>query len=323
MSHRLAIPLVCILALATALAQGTGAWRIESDFDLYSYGGLGSIWLPALRAPADLAADDALLVVGCDPGAPLGFEIAAWVAPSGTFPLGSDMPDVAVQVRFDQDTVLSQTWFLAEGFFATEAVAYFGLNEVLFEALTGASSLTLRLEADAARGIDARTFEYAVRGFGPALAELRCGQSDAVPFDGPDGADASVIGDWAFDGSDGMVAQSDLGVLAVYCSAPDSGDANGIEIEVGDYALAAATYDVVFRSGSVDFLRTTATRNAFDAAQLDGDDVEDRLVRFLRGVLDVTVTLTPRPAGAPTKYTVPTTGFNDAFARLGCYQGGR
>jgi hypothetical protein len=107
----------------------------------------------------------------------------------------------------------------------------------------------------------------------------------------------------------------------VYC-APDA--ANGIEIEVGDYALPAPAYDVVFRSGNIDFLRTTATRNQYDAAQLDGDDVEDRLVRFLRGVVDVTITLTPRSGeGPPMTYRVPTDGFNDALGALGCYLGAR
>ena len=357
MPRRLFAALSLCFALGTATAQGAGGWRIENDFDLYSYLGLGSIWVAAYQAPADLDAGDALLVIGCAPGAPSGFEIAAWVAPADAFGLGTETLAVDVLVRFDQGPVLNQTWFLAEGPYLTEAVAPFELDRPLFAGLTAASNLALRIVADPASGVQERTFQYAVGGFTEARAALRCGSPDpapegtadpfgdaapaADPFgNGPDpfgdvptdpdpfadagaaaAAEGLVVGAWAFDGIDGMVAAGDLGVLAVYC-APDA--ANGVEIEVGDYALAAPAYDVMFRSGNIDFLKTTATRNQFGAAQLDGDDVEDRLVRFLRGVVDVTITLTPRSGeGAPMTYRVPTDGFNDALAALGCYVGDR
>jgi hypothetical protein len=117
-----------------------------------------------------------------------------------------------------------------------------------------------------------------------------------------------------------MSASGVLGGIALYCA----GDGNGIEIEVGDYALTGDTYEVRFRSGNIEFLTATAVRNAYDAAQLSDDGLEDRLVRFLRGVIDLTVAIDPAAGAAPTlTYTVPTDGFNDAFARLGCYRGGR
>ena len=337
MHRRLVTVFSFLLALGAGIAQGTGAWQVESDFDLYSYTGLGSMRLAAFQAPGDLDPEDALLVIGCDAEAPLGFEIAAWVAPLGSYPLGDGSIDVEMLVRFDRGPILTQTWFLTEGFFASEAVAYFGFNEALFAGLASADNLALRIRADPAAGIQERTFQYDVRGFSAALATLRCGaiQTEAPdpfadevpstdPFAEPGEAEAEerlVIGAWAFDGVDGMVAEGDLGVLAVYCAldAP-----NGVEIEVGDYALGAPAYDVAFRSGNIDFLRTTATRNQFGAAQLDGDDVEDRLVRFLRGVIDVTITLSPRAGeGPPMVYRVPTDGFNDALAALGCYVGDR
>jgi len=337
MRRRLVIAFSLCLALGAGFAHGTGAWQVESDFDLYSYTGLGSMRVSAFQAPGDLDPEDALLVVGCDVEAPRGYEIAAWVAPTGTYPIGAQGIDVDVLVRFDQGPILTQTWFLTDGFFVSEAVAYFGSNEALFAGLASAANLALRIRADPVAGVHERTFQYDVRGFAAALATLRCGTTqaeapdpfaDAVPSTDPfaqpgvdDAGERRVIGAWTFDGSDGMVAEGELGVLAVYCAldAP-----NGVEIEVGDYALGAPAYDVAFRSGNIDFLRTTATRNQFGAAQLDGDDVEDRLVRFLRGVIDVTITLTPRSGEGPAMaYRVPTDGFNAAFAALGCYVGER
>lgn len=343
--------LLTVLSFASLVGAGgaQGAWQIENEFDLYSYLGLGSIRVAAYQAPADLDPADALLVIGCVPEAPSGYEIAAWIAPAGIFALGSETLDVDVLVRFDQGPVLNQRWFLAEGAFVTEAVAPFEIDAPLFAGLAAASNLALRIQADPATGVQERTFQYDVSGFAQSLAALRCGAPPASaeppadpfgdapvapdpfdqapvapdPFDGaPTDAtdDARVIGAWTFDGTEGMVAAGDLGVLAVYC-APDG--ANGVEIEVGDYALADPAYDVVFRSGNIDFLKTTATRNQFGAAQLDGDDVEDRLVRFLRGVLDATITLAPRSGGATMSYRVPTDGFNEALAALGCYLGAR
>lgn len=320
--HHLRVACICTCLAGAALAQGTGAWRVESDFDLYSFQGLGSLSVVAFQAPADLAPDDAILVLGCDAAAPGGVEISVWTAPLGAIPGAADGIDVDVLVRFDQGQILTQSWFLAEGYYATEAVAYYAENDTLLDGMARAATLAVRLQGDAARGIVERTFQFDVSGFSAAFSGLRCGE----PYDdaAPDGTEELVIGDWTFDGDAGMIAQADAGVVAVYCSAVGPGNANGIDIEVGDYDLLDPSYEVSFRSGNIDFLRTGATRNEFGAAQLDGDDVEDRLVRFLRGVVDLTVTLTPRlPGGAPIVYTVPTTGFNEAFARLGCYQGGR
>ncbi len=332
------LTLMLLIALGHASAQA-GRWTVESEFDLYSYLGLGSIWLEAQQHPADLTAADALLVVGCDDNAPLGVEIAAWAAPFGTYVFdASTSNEVDVLVRFDQGTVLRQVWFLSDGYFQTEAVAYYDLNEELLAGLGSASTMALRIVADPTRGIAERTFQYDVRGFSEALANLSCGVAEGmpdVPFDGtpsedPFGdtpsedplgdPDEVRVGDWVFDGDTGMLAQTDLGAVALYCVE----DRNGIEIEVGDYAPTEPKYAIRFRSGNIDFLSTTATLNDFGAAQLDGDDVEDRLVRFLRGVVDLTVTIEPS-SGAfdPITYTVSTLGFNDALARLGCYVSAR
>lgn len=322
MPRRLPPTVLVLVLLAAASAQGSNGWRVESEFDPYSYLGRGSLSLPAAQAPSDLPPGDALLVVGCDPAGPLGVEITAWIAPAGHYSLGDDIRDVTVLVRFDMQPVVTQYWFLTEGFFATEAVVRYEHNEALVSGLMGAKTMALRIQADPARGVEERTLQYDVRGFETAFAELRCdGTERAAPGMADDGP--LQVGDWTFDGLDGMVTAGPTGSLALYCAATDSGDANGVEIEVGDYALAAPAYDLVFRSGNVDFLRTTASLNAFAAAQLDGDDVEDRLVRFLRGVIDVTVTLTPTTGGDAMAITVPTRGFSEALARLGCYTGGR
>lgn len=331
MDPRPLLAVIALLAFGTTHAQ-TGRWTIDSDFDLYSFAGLGSISTAATQHPSDLDAADALLVIGCDPNAPLGFEVTAWVAPLTTYvfdgPGALDDVDVATLVRFDQGPVLRQIWFLAEGYFQAEAVAYYDLNAALLEGLAAASTMALRIEGDPSRDLSERTFQYDVRGFTSALEQLRCGADGAEPeppfdpfADAPDPSDdVERVGDWTFDGEAGIVAQSDEGSVALYCAA----DANGVEIAVGDYALTGATFDVGFRSGSIDFLRATATLNDFRAAQLDGDDVEDRLVRFLRGVVDLTVRIDPTTGpGSGMTFTVPTVGFNDALKRLGCYRGGR
>jgi len=332
MSTRTLPLLALLLALGIGAAQ-SGRWTVDSDFDLFSFLGLGSIWVEAQQHPADLAAADALLVVGCDPNAPAQVEIAAWAAPFGTIATGDGSPlDVDVLVRFDQGGILRQRWFLSEGYFQIEAVAYYELNEALLAGLRTASTMALRIVADPSRSIAERTFQYDVRGFADALGALRCGELEAEPDAPADpfadaatsdpfgGTDEVRVGDWVFDGDTGMLARSELGAVALYCA----DDANGVEIEVGDYGLSEPRYAVRFRSGNIDFLQATATLNDFGAAQLDGDAVEDRLVRFLRGVVDLTVTIEPASkVGAPQTYTVSTLGFNDALARLGCYAGGR
>ena len=74
------ILLLAALFAGTSHAQATGAWTVESEFDLFSYLGLGSIWVPAYQHPEDLSANDAVLVVGCDDQSPNGYEVSAWVA---------------------------------------------------------------------------------------------------------------------------------------------------------------------------------------------------------------------------------------------------
>jgi hypothetical protein len=329
-----------LLVLGSVYAQN-GGWNVDSDFDLYSFGGLGSVWTTAQQHPADVAPADAALVVGCDRAAPFGVEISAWVAPLGTTAFGpatSASLDVEVMVRFDQGPILRQTWFVAEGYFQTEAVAYYDLNETLLAGMADATTMALRIRADPARGVQERTFVYDVRGFALALARLTCADDEPPPATAPpatapttpdpfaDAADDTVeddlarIGAWTFDGTAGMSASDATGAISLYCA----GDGNGIEVEVGDYALTGDAYEVRFRSGSIDFLTATAARNEFDAAQLDDDGLEDRLVRFLRGVVDLTITISPTSgAGRAMTYTVATVGFNDALTRLGCYRGGR
>jgi hypothetical protein len=324
-----------LIVLGSAHAQ-SGGWTVDSDFDLYSFKGLGSLWTTARQHPTDLGRADAALVVGCDAAAPFGVEISAWVAPLGShaFALltGTDL-NVDVMVRFDQGTILHQTWFVVDGHFQKEAVAFYDFNESLLAGLADAETLALRIRADPARGIEERTFVYDVAGFPAALASLTCADAEAPaaaptqpdPFADAPGDDAVAdeperIGAWAFDGTAGMWASSAQGSLSLYCV--DGG--NGVEIEVGDYALTADAYEVRFRSGNIEFLTAAALRNDYAAAQLADDGLEDRLVRFLRGVVDVTVTITPTSGeGRSLTYTVPTAGFNDAVARLGCYRGGR
>jgi hypothetical protein len=336
---RHAVPLLVLLALAWGAAQpATGAWTVESDFDLFSYNGLGAIWLPAYQHPDDLPAEDALLVVGCDPNSPNGYELSAWVA-SLPFAVTTDFDgEVSVLVRFDQGPVLTQTWFLADSIGVQEAVAFYDANDALFAGLTQARNLALRVQADAITGVPERTLQYDVTGFSAALAQLRCGEAPegapddaapegAAPGDTPDappaGMEPTVVGAWTIDDEDGFlgmlaIAADGAGVIGLYCSDVD----NRLEIDVGRYGLTQGdVYDVTFRSGNIDFLTATATVGPFGAPQLDGDDVEERLVRFLRGVVDLTVTLTPRRTGAtaaPFAFTSSTLGFNDAFAAIGC-----
>ncbi|MFN2324087.1 MAG: hypothetical protein ABR510_14175, partial [Trueperaceae bacterium] len=190
MARRLLAAISLCFALGVATAQATGAWQVENDLDLYSYLGLGSIRVAAYQAPGDLDPDDALLVIGCDASAPLGFEVSAWVAPAGAFAFGADGIDIGMLVRFDQGPVLNQTWFLAEGSFLSEAIASSGLNEALFAGLATATNLALRVQADPVTGIEERTFQYDVSGFSEALAALRCGTPNPTP-----GAAADPFGD--------------------------------------------------------------------------------------------------------------------------------
>lgn len=310
--RRIAILVAALLAASATLAQGTGAWNVESEADLFSFRGLGSAWLQAHQHPTDQPAADAVLVIGCDPESPNGYEVSAWVAASA-FPLTpAASGEVEVLVRFDQGPIATQTWFLNADIGVQEAVAYYEFNEALFAGLASAGNLALRVQADAAAGVPERTFQYDVRGFVPALAQLRCGEApEASDLD--DGA----IGDWLVtDEGDGIFSPTDFGAVGIYCVA----GGNGIEIDVGPYDLTEGdVYDVVFRSGNVDFLTTPATVGPFGAAQLPDDATEERLVRFLRGVLDVSVRMTPRrPGGSPLSFTTGTRGFNDAFAVIGC-----
>ena len=190
-------------------------------------------------------------------------------------------------------------------------MAYYEHNEALFAGLAGAANLALRVQADPAAGVPERTFQYDVRGFSAALAQLTCGTA-AAPA-GP----ADAIGSWSptEDGAGIFSAVTD-GAIGLYCVA----DGNGVEIDVGPYGLSEGdVYDATFRSGSVDFLSTPVTVGSFGAAQIPDDATEERLIRFLRGVVDVTLTMQPRRAGSPPiQFTTATTGFNDAFAALGC-----
>jgi hypothetical protein len=306
-----------ILLLAAAFpaavhAQGTGAWTVESEFDLFSYLGLGSVWVSAYQHPEDLPTNDAVLVVGCDDQSPNGYEVSAWVAAT-PFPVTAGATgDVTVLVRFDQGPVATQTWFLTGEIGVQEAVAYYENNDALFAGLSGAANLALRVQADPEAGVPERTFQYDVRGFDAALAQLTCG---SFPTSAPDAPDA--IGSWSpTDEGSGIFSAVTDGAIGLYCV--EAG--NGVEIDVGPYGLTEGdVYDATFRSGSVDFLTTPVTVGPFQAAQLPDDATEERFIRFLRGVVDVTVRMEPRRAGLPSiVFTTATTGFNDAFAALGC-----
>jgi hypothetical protein len=313
--HRVAATSATVLTallLSVGHAQGTGAWTVESEFDLFSYLGLGSIWVAAYQHPDDLPTNDAVLVVGCDDQSPNGFEVTAWVAAT-PFPVTASADgDVSVLVRFDQGAVATQTWFLTDEIGVQEAVAYYEHNDALFAGLASATNLALRVVADPAAGVPERTFQYDVRGFTEALERLTCGTAPEASSSTPD-----AIGSWAptEDGTGIFSAVTD-GAIGLYCV--EAG--NGVEIDVGPYGLTEGdVYDATFRSGSVDFLTTPVTVGPFAAAQLPDDATEERLIRFLRGVVDVTVRMEPRSAGLPSiVFTTETTGFNDAFGALGC-----
>ncbi len=293
-------------------AQATGAWNVESEFDLFSYLGLGSIWVSASQHPDDLPTSDAVLVVGCDDQSPNGFEVSAWVA-AMPFPDAVNADgDVSMLVRFDQGPVATQTWFLTGEIGVQEVVAYYEFNEALFAGLAGATNLALRVQADPEAGVPERTFQYDVRGFSAALAQLTCGTAPAADPGAPD-----AIGSWSpTEDAAGIFSAVTDGAIGLYCV--EGG--NGVEIDVGPYGLAEGdVYDATFRSGNVDFLTTPVTVGPFAAAQIPDDATEERLIRFLRGVVDVTVRMEPRRAGLPPiTFTTETTGFNDAFAALGC-----
>lgn len=302
---------VAVLASASH-AQGLGAWNVESEFDLFSYLGLGSIWVSAYQHPDDLPASDAVLVVGCDDQSPNGFEVSAWVAAT-PFPVSASADgDVSMLVRFDQGAVATQTWFLTGEIGVQEAVAYYEFNEALFAGLAGATNLALRVQADPEAGVPERTFEYDVRGFSAALAQLTCGTAPAAEPGAPD-----AIGSWSpAEDAAGIFSAVADGAIGLYCVE----SSNGVEIDVGPYGLTEGdVYDATFRSGNIDFLTTPVTVGPFAAAQIPDDATEERLIRFLRGVVDVTVRMEPRRAGLPSiTFTTETTGFNDAFAALGC-----
>lgn len=317
--------LLLLPLLATALAQDHGGWVVESYQDAFSYNGLGSVWLEPYQTPAGLTAEEALLVVGCDASSPNGFEVLVQVGYDLIHLPGGDDGDLALLVRFDQGAILDQGWFLAEGFFGQEIVAYYDMNEDLFAGLRSGSNLALRVQADPSRGVPEITFQYDVRGFAAALGSLVCGEQpedwqweDDEAWD-PEN-DGLLVGSWTFDGDVGMIS-SDLAdsanVVAIYCS--ESADDNGIEVDLGDYELLTGDrFEVTFRSGTIDFLSANATVNGYGAAQLDTDASEDRLLRYLRGVIDLTVTLKPASGGTNISYTVGNQDFVAAIGMLAC-----
>lgn len=322
--------LLLLPLLATAWAQDHGNWVVESHLDAFSFNGLGSLWLEPYQTPVGLTAEEALLVVGCDASSPNGFEVLVQVGYDLIALTENDDGDLAMLVRFDQGAILDQSWFLAEGFFGQEVVAYYDMNEDLFAGLRSGSNLALRVQADPGRGVPEMTFQYDVRGFGAALASLACGEpSDAWDDEGweweDDGdwewADDDLqVGSWSFDGDFGMISSEiadGFNVVAIYCS--ESADGNGIEVDLGDYELTTGDrFDVTFRSGNIDFLSASATVNGYGAAQLDTDVSEDRLLRYLRGVVDLTVVLKPAAGGATISYTVGNQDFVAAIGMLGC-----
>ncbi len=319
-----------IRSLARALLAGTwligsaasaqdvgGWWLLQAEDDWLSFQGLGAMYAEATLAPDGMASADTALLVACDPLSPVGYEVSAFVDLQGDASLDGLVVDTLL--RRDQGAILERRWFLVSGADYTDAVAYYDDTAELLDLLRGAATLALRVQASPDGYASDRTFQFDVRGFDTALAQLRCAQPAG---DGPttpsapttNGAWDVVPGDYA---SAGVLANGLEEVVVVFCRA----DANGVGVDVGAYGAATlgASVEVVFRSGSVDFLTTSARLNEFGSYELVDDVAEDRLIRNLRLMTDVTVTLRPTSGGTGRSFTLPTSGFAEALSGLGCY----
>lgn len=301
-----------------ASAQDVGGWwLLQGTDDWLSVQGLGAMYAESTLAPVGMAAADTALLVACDPASPVGYEVSAFVDLQGDPALDGLVVDVLL--RPDQGTILERRWFLVSAVDYTDAVAYYDDTAELLELLRGAATFALRVQPSPAGYASDRTFQFDVRGFDAALAQLRCAQPAADAPTGPTAPTTTaawdvVPGEYA---SAGALVDGLEEVLVVFCRA----DANGIGIDVGAYdaPTLGASVEVVFRSGSVDFLTTSARLNEFGSYELVDDVAEDRLVRNLRLMTDVTVTLRPSGGGGERRFTLPTSGFAEALSGLGCH----
>jgi len=325
------------IALLCSSAAAQAGWNVlDPEDDFISFAGLGSMFVEAFAYPDDMDAFDTALVVACDPESPVGFEASLWVDYDGrAAALGET---ATVLLRADQGTIAERTWILVDIDGFTEALVPYEETDAFLNLLRGAQTLALRVNG--APGIIAdRTFQFDVRGFEAAFAQVRCAAprvdvppatpgatspaapapaAPAAPSQGASPAWGVVPGDYA---SAGAVVNGLEEVLVVFCRP----DGNGIGIDVGAYGAASygPSAEAVFRSGSVDFLRSEVRANEFGSYELVDDATENRLVRNLRLMTDVTVTLRNPSGGSERRFTLTTAGFSEALSTLGCYQGAR
>lgn len=316
------------LIVATALCLGTAAaqsgWTVLApEDDVVSFAGLGSMVTRAFDHPEDMRLDDTALVIACDPESPIGFEASVWVDTDGS---AANRAHGSVLLRVDQGAILERSWLRVDPDGFTEAIAPYEDTEELFALLRGAHVLAFRLAGVAGVSAD-RTFQFDVRGFEAAFGALRCASlagatapmtSEPAPVAVDGGAWGVIPGEYASAGARVGALEE---VLVVFCS----GDANGIGIDVGAYDTPGlgANVEAVFRSGSVDFLTARLRPNAFGSYEVVDDVDENRLVRNLRLMTDVTVTLRQVGGGASRSFTLPTAGFAGALDALGCFVAAR
>lgn len=314
---RAALTLVVLLTLPLASAQ-SGWFVLAPEEDVVSFAGLGSMFVPAFTHPSDMDATETALVVACDPDSPWGYEVSVWVDNDGR---AAATTYGSVLLRADQGVILEREWLgtADDGF--TEAIAPYEDTGELLDLLRGAQVLAFRLSGVPGVTTD-RTFQFDVSGFATAFATLRCATLEAAPAPGAAaGGEPIVSGAWGVIPGDYVSAGASVNgldeVLVVFCRA----DANGIGIDVGAYGAAtiAGSAEAVFRSGSVDFLTARLQPNAFGSYELVDDVDENRLLRNLRLMTDVTVTLRPVAGGASRSFTLPTDGFGAALDALGCF----
>lgn len=313
-----AFAIVACVVGPLAHAQNVGDWWVlHGDDDHVSFLGLGAVYATATIAPSDVVAGDTALLVACDPQSPVGFEVSLFVAPEGDVALDGVVVDILL--RPDQGAILERQWFLATGVGYTDAVAFYDDTAELLALLRSASTFALRVQASSTAYAADRTYQFDVRDFAAAIDHLRCARADADTPVVPDGAPAGsawhvVPGEYA---SAGTVADGLEEVVVVFCRP----GADGVGIDVGAYdaPTLGPSVEVVFRSGSVDFLTTVADLNEYGSYELVDEVAEHRLIRNLRLMTDVTVTLRPVAGGAERRFSLTTSGFSEALAELGCY----
>lgn len=307
----------CLVGPLASAQDIGGWWLLQGEDDRLSYLGLGAIYAEPIAAPPGMSTDATALLVACDPQSPVGFEISVFVDPEGDSALDGVVIDVLL--RPDQGAILERRWFLVGGASYTDAVAYYDDTAELLTLLSDASTFALRVLASPTAYATERTYQFDVRGFAAALAELRCAQPTTAAPSTPAGAPVAhawdvIPGEYASAGTNANGLEE---VLVVFCRV----DANGIGVDVGAYGAPTLgqSVQVVFRSGSVDFLTTTASLNEYGSYELVDDVAENRLVRNLRLMTDVTVTLRPAGGAVERSFSLSTSGFSEALTGLGCY----